>query len=149
MLCDDLERWDGGGEQRSRGREGFPGQLSGKESACNAGATRDVGLIPGSGRSPGGGNGNLLQYSCLEYPMDRGACWATVHGVAKDWTRLNQLNTAQHSGQRHQSILLLLGLGPCPLQAQQEGHCLQLHPGAPSVIPQSLTAPVVTLTWKC
>ena len=81
--------------------------------------------------------------------MDRGACWATVHGVAKDRTRLNQLNTAQRSGQRHQSILLLLGLGPCPLQAQQEGHCLQLHPGAPSVIPQSLTAPVVTLTWKC
>ena len=63
MLCDDLERWDGGGEQRSRGREGFPGQLSGKESACNAGATRDVGLIPGSGRSLEGGQGNLFQYS--------------------------------------------------------------------------------------
>ena len=55
--------------------------LSGKESACNSG---DVGLIPGSGRSPGEGNGNLLQYSCLGNPMDRGAWRPTVHGVAKD-----------------------------------------------------------------
>ena len=47
---------------------------------------RDVGLIPGSGRSPGEGNGNLPQYSCLENPMDRGAWWATVHGVAVSQT---------------------------------------------------------------
>ena len=46
-----------------------------------------MGLIPGSGRSPGEGNGNPLQYSCLENPMDRGAWWAAVHGVAKSWTR--------------------------------------------------------------
>ena len=58
----------------------------GKESACNAG---DLGLIPGWGRSPGEGNGNLLQYSCLENPMDRGAWRATVYGVAKSWTRLS------------------------------------------------------------
>ena len=45
--------------------------------------------IPGSGRSPGEGNGNPLQYSCLDYPMDRGAWWATVHGVAKSRTRLS------------------------------------------------------------
>ena len=51
-----------------------------KESACNAGVTEDVGLIPGLGRSPGEGNGNPLQYSCLENPMDRGAWQATVHG---------------------------------------------------------------------
>ena len=51
-----------------------------KASACNAG---DLGSIPGSGRSPGEGNGNPLQYSCLENPMDRGAWWATVHGVTK------------------------------------------------------------------
>ena len=57
----------------------------GKESACNAG---DVGLILGLGRSPGGGNGNPIQYSCLENPMDRGAQWAIVHGVAKSRTRL-------------------------------------------------------------
>ena len=50
---------------------------------------RDAGLIPGSGRSPGGGNGNPLQYSCLENPMDRGAWWATVHGVTKSWTGLS------------------------------------------------------------
>ena len=59
--------------------DGLPRWLSGKESACQAG---DVGLIPGSGRSPGEGNGNPLQYSCLENPMDRGAWLATVHEVA-------------------------------------------------------------------
>ena len=62
----------------------FPDGLRGKESACNAGDTGDAGLIPGSGRSAGGGNGNPLQYSCLRNPMDRGAWWATVHGVAKE-----------------------------------------------------------------
>ena len=56
---------------------------------ANAGDTGDVGMIPGSGRSPGGGNGNPLQYSYLENPMDRGAWWATVHGVAKSRTRLS------------------------------------------------------------
>ena len=55
----------------------------GKEAACNAG---DPGSIPGSGRSPGEGNGNPLQYSCLENPMDRGAWKATVCGVVKNWT---------------------------------------------------------------
>ena len=55
----------------------------GKVSACNAG---DLGSIPGSGRSPGEGNGNPLQYSCLENPMGGGAGWATVHGVAKSQT---------------------------------------------------------------
>ena len=53
---------------------------------------RDAGLISGSGRSPGGGHGNPLQYSCLENPMDRGAWQATVYGVAKSWTRLKQLS---------------------------------------------------------
>ena len=57
--------------------------LSGKESACNAGATGDVRLIPGLGRSPGGGHGNPLQYSCLENPKDRGARQSTVHRVAE------------------------------------------------------------------
>ena len=50
---------------------GLPCWLSGKEPACNAGYARDVGLIPGLGRSPGGGPGNRLQYSCLENPMDK------------------------------------------------------------------------------
>ena len=62
---------------------GFPGGSDGKESACRAG---DLGLIPGSGRFLGGGNGNPLQYSCLKNPMDRRAWWATIHGVAQSWT---------------------------------------------------------------
>ena len=62
--------------------------LSGKESA-NAGDPRDTVSIPGLGRSPGGGNGNTLQYSCLGNPMDRGTWQATVHGVAKSQTRLS------------------------------------------------------------
>ena len=67
---------------------GFPGGSVGKESACNAGDTGDVCSISGSGRSPGEGHGNPLQYSCLENPMDRGGWWATVHEVAKSQTRL-------------------------------------------------------------
>ena len=65
---------------------GFPGGLNGKESACYTG---DPGLIPGWGRSSGGGNSNPLQYSWLGHPMDRGAWWAIVRGVAKSPTRLS------------------------------------------------------------
>ena len=68
----------------------FPGGSDVKASACNAG---DVGLIPGSRRSPGEGNGNPLQYSCLENPMDRGAWQATVHGVAKSRTWLSDFTS--------------------------------------------------------
>ena len=66
---------------------GFPGGSDGKELICSAG---DPGLIPGSGRSLGEGNGNPLQYSCLENPMDRGAWQATVHRVTKNRTQLKQ-----------------------------------------------------------
>ena len=62
---------------------GFPGGSDGKESACNA---RDLGLIPGLGRSPGEGNGDPFQYFCMENSMDRGTWWATVHGVTKSQT---------------------------------------------------------------
>ena len=65
---------------------GFPGGSEDKESACNA---EDLGLVPGSGRSPGEGNSNPLQCSCLENSMDRGAWWATVYGIAKSWTQLS------------------------------------------------------------
>ena len=65
---------------------GFPGGSEVKASAWNAG---DLGLILGSGRSPGEGNGTPLQYSCLENPVEGGAWWATVHGVAKSRTRLS------------------------------------------------------------
>ena len=64
----------------------FPGGSYSKEFTCNAG---DLDSIPGSGRSVGGGNGYRFQYSCLENSMDRGAWWATVHGVPKSWTRLS------------------------------------------------------------
>ena len=86
----------------------FPGGSDGKEPACNAG---DRGSVPGLGKSPGEGNGNPLQYSYLENPMDRGAWWATVQGVAKSQTRLNDfyftgrtLSTCAHlpvSSKRH------------------------------------------------
>ena len=70
-------------------KKGLSRWHSDKESAYQCGDTRDVGLIPGSGKSPGVGNGKLLQYSFLGNPMDRGAWWATVHGVAKSQTRLS------------------------------------------------------------
>ena len=68
----------------------FPGSLVGKEFTGDAG---DPGSIPGSGRSPGGGNGNPLQYSCLENPMDRAAWRATVHSIIKSQTRLSGYTT--------------------------------------------------------
>ena len=64
----------------------FRGGSDSEEYACSAG---DLGLIPGSGGSPGEGNGNALQYSCLDNSMDRGAWQATVHAVAKSWTQLS------------------------------------------------------------
>ena len=64
--------------------QGLPGgTVVKKNPPANAGDVTDVGSIPRSGRSPRVGNGNPLQYCCLGNPMDRGACWATVHGVAK------------------------------------------------------------------
>ena len=70
-------------------RQGFPGGSEGKEYACNAGDTGDMGSIPGLGRSPGGGNGNPFQYSCLKNPMGREAWRARVYGVTKSWTWLS------------------------------------------------------------
>ena len=67
-----------------------PGDLDGKESACNAG---DLGSIPGSGRSPREGNGNPLQYTCLENPIDRGAWQSIVHGVRKESDTTEPLST--------------------------------------------------------
>ena len=64
----------------------FPGGSDAKESACNGGA---LGLIPGSGKFPGEGNGNPLQYSCLKNSMDKGAWWATVLGVTEGWIQLS------------------------------------------------------------
>ena len=82
---------------------GFPGGSDGKESACN---TADLGSIPGSGISPGEGNGYPLQYSCLENSMDRGVWWATVHGVAQSPAGLTQLSTRTHKDNQSQSTRL-------------------------------------------
>ena len=73
-----------------------------KVFTCNAG---DLGSIPGSGRSPGGGHGNPLQRSCLENPMDRGARWARAHRVRKSWTWLS--GSAQHSAPQNACLLSL------------------------------------------
>ena len=72
--------------EASKVRSSFPGSSDDKASAYNAG---NLGSIPESGRSPGLGNGNPLQYSCLENSMDRGACWAIVHEAAKSWACLS------------------------------------------------------------
>ena len=78
---------------------------------ADAGATGDMGSIPGLGRSPGGGNGNPLQFSCLENPMDSGAWWAAVHGVTKsrtqvsDWTHFRRLGDSRILGSRIHSSL--------------------------------------------
>ena len=72
---------------------GFPRWLSAKEPTCQCGRQRRRALVPGSGRSPGEGSGNPLQYSCLENSMDRGAWWATVHGVTKGQTPHTHIHT--------------------------------------------------------
>ena len=79
----------------TKGTQGVSGGASGKESTCKTG---DMGPIPGSGRSSGGGHGNPLQYSCLENPMDRGAWWATVHGVTKsqEWSNWACMQASTH-----------------------------------------------------
>ena len=78
-----------------KSHQGFPGGSEVKASACNAG---DLGSIPRSGRSPGGGNGNPLQYSCLENPRDGGAWWAIVHGVVKSRTQLIDFTSPMQRG---------------------------------------------------
>ena len=117
---------------------GFPGGASDKEPSANAGDARDVDSIPGWGRSPGGGLGHPVQYSCLENPMDRGAWWATVHSVAKSRLGLKQLSM-QHRWvvKSNTSYLSMNGTGlftPTLLfsKEKEEGHLItaavyQLH----------------------
>ena len=75
---------------------GFPGSASDKEPTCQCRRCKRCEFIPGLGRSPGGGQGNPLQYSCLENSVDRGAWQATVHRITNSWTWLKWLSTAQH-----------------------------------------------------
>ena len=80
---------------------GFQVALVVKNPPANAGDVRETGSTPGSGRCPGGGNGNPLWYLCLENPMDRGAWRAAVHGVAQSQTRLKPCNTCTHKQYRN------------------------------------------------
>ena len=118
---------------------GFPGDPEVKASACNE---EDLGTIPGSGRSPGKGNGNPLQYSCLENPMDGGAWWATVHRVAKNWTWLSNFTLSYDTNQflegtkkiwhRHHSLEHLTSDEPTPVflpgESQGWGSLVGCHP---------------------
>ena len=79
-----------------------------KNSPANAGDIRDVGSVPGLRRSPGGGHGNPFQYSCLENPMGRGTCWATVHRVAKSWTWLSNWAQAQILKNNYRLCLIIV-----------------------------------------
>ena len=79
-----------------------------KNLCASAGDVKDLGSIPGLERPPGGGHGNPLQYSYLEKPMDRGAQWATVCGVAKSWTRLNRISTHACSWNIYEQLMSLV-----------------------------------------
>ena len=97
-----------------------------KNPPANAGDARDMGLIPGSGRSPGGRNGNPVQYTCLENPMDRGGWWGAVHGVAKSQTRLSMITLILTHGSRTRMLLnipkqrILPTPNNSPVQKQQQ-----------------------------
>ena len=95
----------------------LPRWCSGTKSAANAGDTRDSGSIPGLGRSPGEGNDKPLQYSCLENSMDRGVWWATVHGVAKNRTQLNNfIFTFTETLTTNQAVLEAVDTTDTPIQ---------------------------------
>ena len=98
-----------------------------KNLPANAGDRRDMGSVPGSGRLPGGGHGNPLQYSCLENPMDRGTWRATVHKVAKSWTQLKRLGpgvpmrVVLGSGQRRRGSQLRCAMDCSPSSSSAHG----------------------------
>ena len=98
--------------------------LHGKESACSAGDAGDTGLIPRSGRSTGRRNVNTLQYSCLDNLMDRGAWWATIHGVTKSRTRLS----THIPHQRATDLEMPLGsLSTIPVTGRQRARAFPIH----------------------
>ena len=90
-----------------------------KNSLANARNIRDAGSIPGLGRSPGGGHGNSLQYSCLENPMDREPWQATVNKVSKSWTRLNMNASVDKHGFSHFSSILFLKMNILKMNLQE------------------------------
>ena len=111
-----------------------------KTPPATAGGTREMGLIPESGRSPGGRNGNPLQYSCLENPMDREAWQAAVPGVKKSWTQLKGLSG--HTHRLKTGACLKPGLTQCLIDMETKGPA---HSYSNSEGPSSLKAPP---TWS-
>ena len=131
------------------GPYGLPRGLSGKELTCSAGATGDAGSIPGSGRSPGGGHGNPLQYSRLGNPMDRGAWQATTHRVEKNQIRLKQLGTQVHyafgSHFTERWMNMMEGVPRCALHPRRHSHLNpHLSPQEPEPRPHPTPAPPPT-----
>ena len=108
----------------------FPRWHSGKESDCNTGNSGEGGSIPGSGRSPGGGHGNPLKYSCLKNPMNRGAWRSTVHGVTEGQTQLSTFIVKKVDRTRTRlfssrwSFPSFLDLSECGLKAERSFTCL-------------------------
>ena len=100
---------------------GCPGGSNGKASACSVG---DLGSIPGSGRSSGEGNGNPLQYSCLENPMDGGALYATVHGVTKSRTQLSDF-TFLHEDKTFKMYTFIFLCHECYLMCHLKGQSVK------------------------
>ena len=121
----------------------FPVGSIGKESAHSVG---DPASILGSGRSPGGGNGNPLQYSCLENPMDRGAWWATVLGVGHDWSDLAHVHFVewkkQNSSFAHVSMILMFYI--CSQLASFDEYISSLT----SFLAQTLHLPWSEVKWS-
>ena len=108
---------------------GFPYGSAVKNLLANARDAGDSCLIPGSGRSAGRGNGNPLQYSSVENPMDRGAWWATIHGVAKSWT---QLSDGAHTSRKVLTTACYCHKAgktgyPQTLFQEQSSNCVSLH----------------------
>ena len=119
---------------------GFPGGTSGKELTCQCRSHRDTGSVLGLGRSPGTGRGTPLQYSCLENPMDRGAWWATVLGVAKNQTWLKGLSTLTQEA-------YILSLAP-RRRYMSLNHLRHLGVLQPSPDKDSFLNPTLSGSWK-
>jgi len=130
-------KWLSSSSSSSRALNVHPWWLSGKESTYNVGDSGNSGSIPKLGRSPGGGNGNPFQDSCLENPMNRGAWQAPVHEVTKSWIQLKWLSTTQHGIAEHWvespvlysrfllSILHIVSVVyACPSQSPNSSHLL-------------------------
>ena len=102
-----------------------------KNPPASAGDVRDLGLVPGLGRSPGEGNGNPLQYFCLENPMDRGTWWTTVHGVTKGQTQLKWLSTHEYTKQTHRRRISSNGICRVRVGLSVQERSAEVLPGTP------------------